>query len=93
MTTLPQDRRKDRHRDRRNPQLRKPFCGVDGEGGNFPSGHEYMLLRAGEFALETGKPLTSIECLGFLADLPKDRIYVAYFFDYDVTMIDRKSVV
>lgn len=89
MTTIPQDRRKDRHRDRRNPQLRKPFCGVDGEGGNFPTGHEYMLLRAGEFVLETGKPLTSIECLGFLADLPKDRIYVAYFFDYDVTMMLR----
>lgn len=39
--------------------------------------------------LETGKPLTWEECLGFLADQPSRYIYVAYFFDYDVTMIIR----
>lgn len=81
-----QDRRADRHRNRRTANVRKPFVGVDGEGGNFLSGHEYMLLRAGTYALETGKPLTWRDCLPFLADLPKDVIYVAFFFDYDVTM-------
>lgn len=81
----------DRHRTRRSAP--KPFCGVDGEGGDqglLPVlDHEYLLLRAGEFALETGKPLTMFECLAFLADLPKDRIYVSFFFDYDVTMMLR----
>lgn len=48
-----------------------------------------MLLRAGNHVLETGRPLTWVECLPFLADLPKDGIYVAYFFDYDSTMILR----
>lgn len=80
------DRTRDRHANRTG---RKAFCGVDGEGGNFDTGHEYMLLRAGEYVLETGNPLTWQECLGFLASLPKDRIYVAYFFDYDVTMMLR----
>lgn len=84
-------RKGDRHRTRRSGP--KPFCGVDGEGGNLGLlpvlNHEYLLLRAGEFALETGSPLTVFECLGFLADLPKDRIYVSFFFDYDVTMMLR----
>lgn len=48
-----------------------------------------MLLRAGTYALETGKPLTWQDCLPFLADLPKGVIYVSYFFDYDVTMMVR----
>jgi hypothetical protein len=86
--TIRQDRRLDRHANRRSP-LAKPFVGVDGEGGNFETGHEYMLLRAGEHVLETGEPLTWRECLPFLADLPKGVIYVAFFFDYDVTMILR----
>lgn len=86
MTSFKQDRRHDRHRNRRTANIRKPFVGVDGEGGNFPTGHEYMLLRAGTHALETGEPLTWRDCLPFLADLPKDVIYVAFFFDYDVTM-------
>jgi hypothetical protein len=96
---MAQDRRKDRHRDRHQGEL--PFCGVDGEGGNIPddSGvirHEYLLLRAGEFALEPAVPghtLSYFECLPFLADLPKDRIYVSFFFDYDVTMMLRKMPV
>jgi hypothetical protein len=82
---MPQDRRRDRHANRRSP-INKPFVGVDGEGGNFDTGHEYMLLRAGSHVIETGEPLTWRECLPFLADLPKGVIYVAYFFDYDVTM-------
>lgn len=72
------------------------FRGVDGEGGNVPDPgalfgirHQYLSLRAGPDLLETGAPLTWADCLGFLADLPKRYIYVAYFFDYDVTMIIR----
>lgn len=86
---MAQDRRKDRHRNRREDNIRKPFIGVDGEGGNFDTGHEYMLLRAGDRVLETGSPLTWHDCLPFLADLPRQRLYVAFFFDYDVTMILR----
>lgn len=87
LKAIGQDRRKDRHRNR---VQRKPFCGVDGEGGNIDGRHEYLLLRAGtEHVLETGKPLSWHECLGFLADLPKDRIYVSFYFDYDVTMMLR----
>lgn len=67
---------------------RKPFCGVDGEGSTFAR-HEYMLLRAGEFVLNTGEALTPYECLYFLAMLPTGREYVSYFFDYDVTMMTR----
>lgn len=73
------------------------FRGVDGEGGNVPDDaslfgevrHQYLSLRAGPDLLATGRPLHWEECLSFLADLPKRHIYVAYFFDYDVTMIIR----
>jgi hypothetical protein len=48
-------------------------------------------MRAGtrELMNEDGAPLSSQQCLGFLADLPSDHIYVAFFFDYDVTMMVR----
>jgi DNA polymerase type B, organellar and viral len=74
----------------------RPFVGVDGEGGDIPvegqlfgARHEYLLLRAGEYKLETGRPLTARDWLPFLADLPKDATYVSYYFDYDVTMMLR----
>lgn len=70
------------------------FCGVDGEGGNIPdpdtlfgTKHSYLLLRAGEFKVENDTGLSFSQCADFLCDLPDDRIYVAYFFDYDVTML------
>lgn len=66
-----------------------PFAGVDGEGGDIDGSHEYLLLRAGEFVLETGRPLEPYECFEFLADLRKDRVYVSFAFDYDVTMMIR----
>lgn len=70
------------------------FVGVDGEGGNDPAGrHDYYLLRAGEEWLETGTPLHWSECFDFLADLDPRNIYVAYFFDYDVTMMCRSMPV
>ena len=79
--------------DSRNKQ-QQPFCGIDGEGGNIPdpdalfgTTHSYLLLRAGEFTLENPKGLGFQECGDFLCQLPRDRIYVGYFFDYDVTMM------
>lgn len=51
--------------------------------------HVYLLLRAGDHVLETGEPLTAVECLDFLSRLPTDVLYVSFFFDYDVTMILR----
>lgn len=79
--------------DPRNRQ-RQPFCGVDGEGGNIPDPdalwgtiHSYLLLRAGEFKLENSAGLQFEACADFLCQLPDDRIYIAYFFDYDVTMM------
>lgn len=70
-------------------RMLKPFAGVDGEGGDINGKHEYLLLRAGDYALETGSPLGTYECFAFLADLPKDVIYVSFAFDYDVTMMIR----
>ncbi len=68
---------------------RLPFVGVDGEGGNINGRHEYLLLRAGTQTLYTGSPLTPSESLRFLSSLPPDKIYVGFYFDYDVTMILR----
>jgi hypothetical protein len=64
-----------------------PFVGVDGEGGDLDDGsgfyrHEYTMLRAGDEYV-TG------HWLDFLSRLPKKKIHVAYFFDYDVTMMCR----
>lgn len=80
--------RNDRQRSDRNPIIR-PFVGVDGEGGNLAGSHEYLLLRAGDAVLETGKPLRPDECFDFLAALQPGRLYVSYYFDYDVTMMVR----
>lgn len=81
------------------------FCGVDGEGGNVPEPgtlfegmspadnppvrHQYLSLRCGAELLETGKPLNWWECFDFICDQPLNVIMVAYFFDYDVTMMIR----
>lgn len=64
-----------------------PFVGVDGEGGDVDDGtgfttHTYTMLRAGDRYVTGG-------WLPFLASLPKRQIHVAYFFDYDVTMMLR----
>jgi hypothetical protein len=72
------------------------FRGVDGEGGNVPDAdalfgnkHQYLSLRVGPNLLETGEPLSWEECFRFLAEQSPNYIYVAYFFDYDVTMMIR----
>ena len=88
--------RMENERPKRASQYRlRDFAGVDGEGGDINGKHEYLLLRAGSSevdgqVLETGQPLTVYECLAFFADLPKDKEYVSFAFDYDVTMIIRK---
>jgi hypothetical protein len=71
----------------------RPFAGVDGEGAGVDDlGRQlYRLLRAGDRELyHEGRALTSAECLAFLADLPRDRIWVGYYFDYDATQILRE---
>lgn len=89
-------RRAQQRREREAERAQKkddqlPFVGVDGEGANLPNGyHAYFLLRAGEsYVCARGDAvrLTTQRCLDFLADLHPDAIYVAYFFDYDVTKI------
>ena len=77
---------------RKNPPKRnRPFVGVDGEGYDNPSGrHVYNMLRAGGwFLAPTGDRLSldTWQCLDFLCGLDPNPIYVAYFFDYDVTKI------
>src|SRR5215471_18358193 len=64
-----------------------PFVGVDGEGGDIPDDdgfthHQYTMLRVGD-------DYTVGDWLRFLATRPKKQIHVAYFFDYDVTMMLR----
>lgn len=71
-----------------------PFVGVDGEGGNITdkngdSSHRYMMLRAGDRYVETDGTENPAQWLAFIASLPRRHIYVAYFFDYDVTMMLR----
>lgn len=70
------------------------FLAIDGEGWTVPGGeHEYTMIVTSDPAhlLYTGKPLTTMECLAFIADLPvvKNRYIVSFYFDYDVTMILR----
>lgn len=74
----------------------KPFIGVDGEGAGEGLDHIYWLLRVGDKALynEDGNLLNTTKILKWLADLGEeglnDRcIPVAYFFNYDISMILR----
>lgn len=67
----------------------RPFVGVDGEGGNNTNTgrHEYYLLRVGSEYI-TGNPLKTLDIFRFLyRECTKPVIPVAFFFDYDVTMI------
>jgi hypothetical protein len=69
----------------------KSFVGVDGEGRDTADGrHAYFMLRAGTETLnprDGEERLRTTDCLEFLSSLSPDSIYVAYFFDYDVTKI------
>lgn len=69
-----------------------PFVGIDGEGGTIAETgyHAYFLLSVGHAKLtpRSGEVrLRTVDVLRFLAELPRDSIYVGYFFDYDVTKI------
>lgn len=71
-------------------QRNRPFVGVDGEGYDLNGRHVYNMLRAGDRLLvpENGaKFLDTWQILDFLTGLDPKKIYVAYFFDYDVTKI------
>ena len=73
----------------------KPFASVDGEGAPARADRSYVLLRAGDSYLAEPEPqslklpsgLTWDQCLDWICHLPKDREYVAFAFDYDVTTI------
>ena len=73
----------------------RPFRGVDGEGGNtYLDGkrhHVYKLLRTADRELfnSDGSALTNMQCLEALTALDPGVIYVAFYFDYDVTMMLR----
>lgn len=72
-----------------------PFVGVDGEGGDreCDGRHVYFMLRAGEKVIRAKEGeflngrLSTWECLDFLCGLDQGKIYVGFFFDYDVTKI------
>src|SRR5215469_13276167 len=79
----------------KNPSIRE-FRGIDGEGGTVPdpellfgTRHQYLSLRCGPELLALGRPLYWRDCFEFLLSQPQPYINVAYFFDYDVTMIIR----
>lgn len=80
--------RREHMRDKR-ANHRRPFVGVDGEGGELYGSHEYLLLRAGHQAVESRTGLAFDECAAFIANLDPKPIYVSYYFDYDVTMMLR----
>ena len=70
------------------------FLAIDGEGWTPPGGeHEYTMIVTSDPALTlyTGQPLSTLNCLNFIADLPyvKNQYITSFFFDYDVTMILR----
>jgi hypothetical protein len=75
----------------RGASLGRPFVGFDGEGATLANGyHAYFMLRIGGETLRAvgnNVRLSSIECLDFISRQDAKAIYIAYFFDYDVTKI------
>lgn len=70
------------------------FLAIDGEGATDESGHHmYTMIATSDpdLSLFTGRELSSVQCLAFIASLPvvKGQYIVSFFFDYDVTMILR----
>src|SRR3982751_2174465 len=63
------------------------------DGPDDQNNHRYLMLRAGDDLLinKDRGPLSSYQCMEFLCDLDREKgkIYVGYFFDYDVTHILR----
>lgn len=83
------------------PLRERPFVGVDGEAGyrhhaqctgrqgECECPQEYAALTVGDTTLQNpdGGRLTSWQCLAFLTDQPRDRRYVGFYIDFDVTHI------
>ena len=73
----------------------RPFMAIDGEGGGTDAceRQDYNLMMAvsaeQEFALKTGRRLTTIECFEFILKLPKKADLVAFGLGYDATQILR----
>jgi hypothetical protein len=83
---------------KRNARARKPphpFMAIDGEGGGTDAcgRQDYNLMMAvsaeQEFALKTGRCLTTIECFEFILSLPKEVHLIAFGLGYDATQILR----
>lgn len=78
-----------------NPRDKRIFIGLDGEGQNDGFGrHRYVLLAgAGRFGekhyIENPRGLSTVECLDFIAGatFPKEAMFFAYSFGYDLTKI------
>lgn len=86
------NRRDEKQRARTQSILSHRFVGIDGEGWNVNDRHEYtMIATSTDRSLFLGRPLTTLDCLEFIATLPliPKQYYVSYFFDYDVTMMLR----
>jgi hypothetical protein len=70
---------------------RYPFVGCDGEARNLDNDyHAYFLLRVGNETLwprDDEVRLRTRDVLSWLCELPRERVYVGYFFDYDVCKI------
>jgi len=86
-------KRKAKHNSRPN-RKRRYIVGIDGEGFDLPDGrHIYTLLSAvsedgrvvGE--VENQEGLSSIECVQFLLDLPKNSLKFIFMGSYDWTKI------
>lgn len=71
---------------------RHSFLAIDGEGWT-RGRHEYHMIVTSDPTryLTSPEGLTTEQCLGFIADLPRQpgQNIVAFYFDYDVTMILR----
>lgn len=67
----------------------REFTAVDGEGVTRNGRHDYVLLRVGDAELchNDGRRLSTFDCLDYLAGQNPNRIYIGYYFDYDVTKI------
>lgn len=82
---------KDTGSKRKSVARTREFVGCDGEGATLDSGyHAYFMLRIGNRVLRArggNARLTTTECLDFICSLPPDKIYIGYYFDYDVTKI------
>lgn len=73
--------------------LKHTFLGIDGEGWTTNNEHNYHMIVTSDptMYISSETPLSTVDSLRFIANIPRvqNRHIVAYFFDYDVTMILR----